>query len=314
MHREKLKIVASCLGEYRTAGNETLFYCPFCKHHKHKLSVNVSANVYKCWICDAKGKNVRRLIRKFGNYGMVAEWDKLTGRHDISDFDNIFSTNEDDDVIIQRVNLPDEFRTLTKDSLSPATLPAVNYLRARGIGKKEILEWKIGYCPSGEYAGRIIIPSFDTEGYVNYFIARSYDGAWMRYKNPQASRDIVFNELYLDWDDDIVLVEGVFDAIVAGNAIPILGSTLNNYTKVFSRLISEGPKVYLALDSDATYKEHKIIKNLLQYDMELHKIDTADIEDVGAITREEFAARKAAAKRIEDSSYILSDALSSIRI
>ena len=195
MHREKLKIVASCLGEYRTAGDETLFYCPFCKHHKHKLSVNVNANVYKCWICDAKGKNVRRLIRKFGNYGLVAEWDKLTGRHDVNDFDNIFSTNEDEDVIIQRVNLPDEFRTLTKASLSPATLPAVSYLRARGIGKKEILEWKIGYCPSGEYAGRIIIPSFDTEGYVNYFIARSYDGAWMRYKNPQASRDIVFNEL-----------------------------------------------------------------------------------------------------------------------
>jgi hypothetical protein len=48
--------------------------------------------------------------------------------------------------------------------------------------------------------------------------------------------------------------------------------------------------------------------------MDLYKIDTADIEDVGAITKEEFAARKAAAKRIEDSSYILSDALSSVRI
>jgi DNA primase len=314
MHREKLKIVASCLGEYRTAGNETLFYCPFCKHHKHKLSVNVGSNVYKCWVCDAKGKNVRRLIRKFGNYGLVAEWDKLTGRHDVTDFDNIFSTNEDEDVIIQRVNLPDEFRTLTKGSLSPATLPAVNYLRARGIGKKEILEWKIGYCPSGEYAGRIIIPSFDVEGYVNYFIARSYDGAWMRYKNPPASRDIVFNELYLDWDDDIVLVEGVFDAIVAGNAIPILGSILNSNTKVFSRLVAEGPKVYLALDSDVVQKEHKIIKNLLQYDMELYKINTAGIDDVGAMTKEEFAARKAVALRIEDSSYILNDALSSVRV
>lgn len=314
MHREKLKIVASCLGEYRIAGDETLFYCPFCKHHKHKLSVNVSANVYKCWICDAKGKNIRRLIHKFGNYGLVAEWDKLTGRHDINDFDNIFSTNEEEDVIIQRVSLPDEFRSLTKSSLSPATLPAVNYLRVRGIGKKEILEWKIGYCPAGDYAGRILIPSFDTEGYVNYFIARSYDGAWMRYKNPQASRDIVFNELYLDWDDDVVLVEGVFDAIIAGNAIPILGSTLNRDTKLFSRLVSESPKIYLALDSDAATKERKIIKNLLQYDMELYKIDTTGIEDVGAMTKKEFAVRKAAATRIEDNSYILNDALSSIQI
>ena len=136
----------------------------------------------------------------------------------------------------------------------------------------------------------------------------------MRYKNPQASRDIVFNELYLDWDDDVVLVEGVFDAIIAGNAIPILGSTLNRNTKLFSRLVSESPKIYLALDSDAATKERKIIKNLLQYDMELYKIDTTGIEDVGAMTKKEFAARKAAATRIEDSSYILNDALSSIQI
>tara|TARA_B100001250_G_scaffold73610_2_gene60106 strand:- start:2551 stop:3495 length:945 start_codon:yes stop_codon:yes gene_type:complete len=314
MHREKLKIVASCLGEYRTAGEETLFYCPFCKHHKHKLSVNVRANVYKCWICDASGKNIRRLLRKFGNYGLVAEWDRLTGRHDVTEFDNIFSNNEPDDVIIQRVSLPDEFRTLTKKTLSPATLPVVNYLRARGIDRNEILEWKIGYCPSGDYAGRVVIPSFDTEGYVNYFIARSYDGAWMRYKNPQASRDIVFNELYLDWDDDVILVEGVFDAIVAGNAIPILGSTLNRGTKLFARLVQESPRVYLALDSDASAKERKIIKNLLQYDMEVYKIDTTGIEDVGAMTKKEFAERKVTATRVEDSSYILNEALSSIRI
>jgi DNA primase len=314
MHREKLKIVASCLGEYRTAGDETLFYCPFCKHHKHKLSVNVRSNVYKCWICDASGKNIRRLIYKFGNATAVSEWDHLTGRHDISDFDTIFSEDEKSPDVIQRVNLPDEFRTLTQKTLPPARLPALNYLRSRGVGKNEILEWKIGYCPSGEYEGRILIPSFDMDGYVNYFIARAYNGAWLRYKNPAASRDIVFNELYLDWNKDVILVEGVFDAIVAGNAIPILGSTLNRNTELFARLIAESPCIYLALDSDAANKERKIIKNLLQYDMKLYKIDTSDIEDVGAISKEEFAARKAAAKRIEDSSYILSDALSSIRV
>ena len=136
----------------------------------------------------------------------------------------------------------------------------------------------------------------------------------MRYKNPPASRDIVVNELYLDWDEDVVIVEGVFDAIVAGNAIPILGSTLNRNTALFARLVKESPRVYVALDSDATAKERKIIKSLLQYDMDVYKIDTTGIEDIGAISKEEFAARKSAAQRIEDSSYILSDAVSSIRI
>jgi DNA primase len=313
MHREKLKIVASCLGEYRLAGDETLFYCPFCKHHKHKLSVNVRANVYKCWICDARGKNLRRLIHKFGTYAQVTEWDRITGRQDVTDFDTVFSGSLPDVEVIQRVTLPEEFHTLTRKNLSPATRPALNYLRARGIGPDDILKWKIGYCPSGEYAGRIVIPSFDMEGYVNYFIARTYDGSWMRYKNPPASRDIVFNELYLNWDEDIVLVEGVFDAVVAGNAIPILGSTLNHNTRLFARMVTQSPRIYIALDSDASYKEHKIIKNLLQYDMEIYKIDTSDIEDVGAITKKDFASRKATAHRIEDSSYILNDALASIR-
>ena len=314
MYKEKLKIVASCLGEYRTAGDETLFYCPFCKHHKPKLSVNIRANVYKCWICDASGKNVRRLLRKFGNYGLLADWDRISGRHDVNDFDNIFSTNDEKDVILQRVSLPEEFRTLTKSTLSPATLPAVNYLRVRGIGKSEILDWKIGYCPSGEYAGRIVIPSFDAEGYVNYFIARSYDGAYYRYKNPQASKDIVFNELYLDWDSDVIIVEGVFDAIVAGNAVPLLGSTLNPGTNLFGRLVSKSPTVYLALDSDVSYKERKILKSLLQYDIEVYKIDTSGVEDVGAMTKQQFAERKTAAIKVGDDSYILNDALSSIRI
>lgn len=313
MYQEKLRIIASCLGSYRMSGDEALFHCPFCKHHKPKMSVNINSNVYKCWICDARGKNVRRLIRKFSNYAMLAEWDRISGRHDVNDFDNLFA-EEDDDIIIQRVNLPEEFQTLTKDTLSPATLPAMNYLKARGITKAEILKWKIGYCASGEYAGRIVIPSFDTEGYVNYFIARTYNGAWLRYKNPQASRDIVFNELYLDWDKDVVLVEGVFDAIVAGNAIPLLGSILNSGAGLFARLVEESPVVYLALDSDAAAKERKILKKLLQYDLEVYKIDTNDIEDVGAITTEQFEERKNTAIKVEDQGYLLSNAVSSIRI
>ena len=313
MYQEKLRIIASCLGSYRMSGDEVLFHCPFCKHHKPKMSVNITSNVYKCWICDARGKNLRRLVRKFSNYAMLAEWDRISGRHDVNDFDNIFA-EEDDDIIVQRVSLPEEFQTLTSDTPSRAAHPALNYLKARGITKSEILKWKIGYCSSGEYARRIIIPSFDTEGYVNYFIARSYDGAWLRYKNPQASRDIVFNELYLDWDKDVVLVEGVFDAIVAGNAVPLLGSILNSNTGLFARIVEESPVVYLALDSDAADKERKIIKKLLQYDVDVFKINTAGIEDIGAITKEQFEERKQSAIRVEDQGYLLSDAVSSIRI
>jgi hypothetical protein len=32
-------------------GDEALFYCPSCKHHKKKLSVNLPTQKFQCWVC-----------------------------------------------------------------------------------------------------------------------------------------------------------------------------------------------------------------------------------------------------------------------
>ena len=105
----------------------------------------------------------------------------------------------------------------------------LNYLRKRGINSADILKWKIGYCEDGEYRNRIIIPSFNRDGNCNYFVARAWTKDWLKYKNPPASKNVVFNELMINWDEPIVLVEGIFDAIIADNSIPLLGSTLSAY-------------------------------------------------------------------------------------
>ena len=62
--------------------------------------------------------------------------------------------------------------------------------------RDDIVWWKIGYCPDGDYKQRIIIPSFDMKGNLNYFIARSYtSGEWQKYKNPPAEKDFIFKAL-----------------------------------------------------------------------------------------------------------------------
>ena len=149
----------------------------------------------------------------------------------------------------------------------------MRYLQNRGVSQSDILKWKIGYCFSGQYKNRVIVPSFDHEGDVSYFIARSYSGDSYKYKNPRVSKDIVFNELYIDWNDDLVLVEGVFDAIRAGNAVPILGSTLRSDSRLLRKIVFNDTPVYMALDPDAADKERRIIETLLRYDVELYKID-----------------------------------------
>ena len=208
--------------------------------------------------------------------------------------------------------MPEEFASLTSASPPRTAAYALKYLKERGVSHADIVRWKIGYCFDGQYRGRIIIPSFNDDGDANYFIARSYNGDSYRYKNPQASKDIVFNELFVDWNDDLVVVEGVFDAIRAGNAVPILGSTLRTDSRLLRKIVSNDTPVYMALDPDAMAKEHKIIETLLRYDVELYKIDIGGYEDVAEMPIEIFKERKKNAVFIDRGNYLLVNLLSAV--
>jgi len=313
MEGEKLQLLKSIFGKFHHSNDEHLFYCPKCKHHKRKLSVNLEKDAFKCWICDYYGRSLRRLVRKYGDFRTLQQWDKLFGREDVTKFDDIFS--EDSEIEeIQRIDLPEEFISLANDELPLAMTPALNYLDNRGVTKQDILHWKIGCCMGGDYNNRVIIPSFDEEGYVNYFVARTFNGAWKKYLNPPASKDIVFNELYLDFDQDLVIVEGIFDAIIAGpNAVPILGSTLRENSKLFQMIVKNDTPIYIGLDIDAENKSKKIIKDLLNYGIEVYKINTFGYDDIGSMAKEEFLKRKSEAVLYDSNDYLLYEALGEIK-
>ena len=298
MIAEKIKLVSNVLGRPRRQSSEHLYRCPYCNHHKKKFSVNFERNVYKCWICDAHGRNLRRVIRRFGDFKQLKEWDKISGIVDFSS-EKFELFKEEIPETLQRIELPKEFKTLT-GKVTPADLRAFSYLQNRGLTKTDMLRYKIGYCSEGEFEGRIIIPSFDYDGYVNYFIARSFNDHWMRYKNPNASRNIIFNELNIDWDSDVVLVEGVFDAIFAGNAVALLGSTLREESRLFQQLIKNDSSVFIALDPDAENKAMKIARTLLKYDVEVWKVDIPNGSDVASIGSAGFQRLKEDAVLLRD--------------
>ena len=311
MIEDKRKIVTQILGSYYQKGDEYLYHCPFCNHHKKKMSVNFVSGFYKCWVCDARGKNIYRIVRKFGNYQQRQKFLELQGRLDLNEFEDLF--NELNDVEEkQRIDLPEEFISLCNRDLPMDTTDAFRYLSSRGIGRREILKWKIGYCKEGRYAGRIIIPSFDLDGDCNYFIARSFVGHQRRYLNPPTGRDIVFNELNIDWDEPVILVEGVFDAIAAGeNAIPILGSTLRERSRLFQAIALHDTPVYMALDKDAEKKAEWIIKSMLKYDLEVFKvpIDDADVSEMGD---KEFKERLIKSTQIKSDMFFFEQMLENI--
>ena len=309
--KEAKKILHETLGNYIDKGAELLFTCPACGHHKRKFSINLDKSVYKCWVCDYRGRNIRRVIRSYGSYNQLQKWDAISQRSDIEKFAELFmETERTEDK--SKMELPEEFTSLCSEKAPATGTYALRYLQKRGITKEDILKWKIGYCFSGEYRNRIIIPSFDEDGDCSYFIARSYTGDSYKYKNPRAQKDIVFNELYIDWNKDLVLVEGVFDALVAGNAVPILGSTLRKGSELLRKIVRNDTPIYIALDPDAEEKERRIIKMLLEYDIELYKIDVSGYEDVGSMPKQVFEERKNNATFIEGDNYLLVNLLSAI--
>jgi DNA primase len=292
--RKKTTILKDVLGIPHQSSNELLFYCPFCKHHKKKLSINLEKLVYKCWICDSKG-GVSYLVKRFGSIDDRHDWALLTQEVDFSSIDSIFNQPQEKPTFVK---LPSEYICLANDQNHYSTKEAITYLWSRGVTQQQILFYKIGCCLGGKYKNRIVIPSFDDNGECNYFVARSYKKDWMSYKNPPASKNIIFNELMIDWEKPITLVEGVFDALKIKNSVPILGSTLKESTKLFKKIVETQTQIYIGLDQDALSKSLKIISILLEYGLEVNRLDTSQIEDIGSISQATAEKLKLESKRI----------------
>lgn len=300
----KLKILKEVFGYCYKSGSEWLFYCPKCKHHKPKLSVNLGKNCFKCWVCQYSGSSVFRLVRKYGNFLQRQAWEEFESVVDLSVslYEQMFGDTEEHEEAT--LNLPEEFRSLANKKVPLSGIPARNYLKERGVTKADIIRWKIGYCATGKYAQRVIIPSFNLDGRINYFIARSYGNGY-KYKNPEgATKDIIFNHLYTDWKNPVHIVEGAFDAIVAGNAIPMLQCSMREESKLFQEITKHDTPVYIALDPEAEKEAMGLIRRLLEYDVECYKVNISGEEDVSEMGKERYSALVEEAELMNPTRYL----------
>jgi len=240
-------LLESVLGKGRIkANNNVAFHCPFCHHHKPKLEINTQSQHWHCWVCNAAGRKLPILFRRL-NVDRKKVSKLIVLLEDVEYRPN--KTTTDTPVL----HLPEGFKPLWEfDKSSPEYRNAVFYLRKRGINIQDILKYRIGYCDTGPYNGKIVIPSFDANGSLNYFVSRAYyeDDTW-KHKNPDVSKDIIGFELHVNWDMPIILVEGAFDAItIKRNAIPLFGKTISDTLK--KRIVERGVKtIYICLDDDA---------------------------------------------------------------
>jgi len=266
-----VNLVSSVLGTGKpTSGTNYSYNCPFCNHYKPKLEINFQENEegvnhWHCWVCNKKGKKLVSLFKA------VSAPD-----HKIQELKNYvkISYQEEHGVKVEALALPKEYKTLHDASSSEVTVrQALRYLRERGITPTDIKRYSLGYCESGRYKDMIIIPSYDENGVLNYFVGRNFGPGDIKYKNPQASKNIVGFDLLINWDSPIILCEGTFDAMaIKRNAIPLLGKILPE--KLMKKIVSSSVKqIFIALDNDALKQAIQYCETLLNHGKEVFLVD-----------------------------------------
>jgi DNA primase len=250
---------------YIRKGEEAVYFCPFCSHYKKKLEVNVRTQEWHCWICNSCGKSIRSLFYKLkAKESYFDELYKIVGKS----WKRIESGVERP----QNLSLPDEFIPLWKPSKSFGYGHAMSYLQDRHVTMDDVLRYNIGYCEEGIYRQRVLVPSYDRDGNVNFFAARAYhEGNPYKYMLAPWPKDIIGFELFVNWNEPITLVEGTFDAIaVRNNAIPLFGTTLTFLLKL-AIVKNKVKRVNIVLDNDALRQAVDIFDRI--EDLQVGKID-----------------------------------------
>lgn len=317
MRRElKLKGLRSVLGS-PTAEKDTpkgFEFVAFCPRHaaragrqQGQLNVNVDTDQFHCWSCGWKGGNLLPLLRLGAPKNIIVEYaaelDSKRPKSHCTWIRVVSGSNYDEP------KLPVEFKTLSLPDGSPYQRLATEYLKGpdRRLDDAAIIKMRLGYCEDGPYRFRIVVPSFDDRGDINFSVGRLYMGAGERYKHERLSKDVVFNDWTIDWTRPLDIVEGPFDystPLMAGiNATCLLGSEMHH--SLFKKIVDTGIDVYCALDGDAFDKQLDILLGFVEHGVLAHYVPVPIGHDPGKMTPAEYARRRSEAVPVREKSDLL---------
>lgn len=258
--------------DYKEQGDEWVLACPECE--KEKLWVHVEpkgknpAGMWTCWYCDESGSPftlVKLLegLSLFKAIDTLKDYSKAVDRHDfrrsveraLADMDAPLPDTDTDTVC----QMPDGFVS-AYEGLPP-------YFGERGIDRRKALFHRLGYCTSGKYKNRLIVPVF-RKGKMRWFLGR-----WMKKTPPEGVKKYLNSsgskssfDLYgIDAAKKlkkIVLVEDVFSKICHGPSL--LATFGTHFSQAQLALLAETDveEVVICWDPDAMDKAWKLGRSL----------------------------------------------------
>lgn len=273
-------ILVSIMGEskqgaYDNNTTQYQFNCPYCADekggidNKYNLEISFSLGKYHCWSCGSAGP-ISRLIKSRGGKELADEYFRLIKEIKESKFYDLELFKDNGEFFSDfSLRLPSTFRTIDIKNCKNKAL--LQFLEKRCITQDIIDTYNIGLTTWDEedwsWRDRIVFPSYNAIGDLNYYVGRSYKDTDKRnkYKNCDADKfQIILHEDKIQWDADIYLVEGVIDCIYFPQAVSMLGKVLNKKSILYSTLFEKAnANIIIVLDGDTTEDETKRIYRLL---------------------------------------------------
>lgn len=292
---EKIALLKLAFGKVHQSvdGINVACYCPKCAEdghpHKLKLAVRLDDGRYHCWTCGRKGRSITQLFKRYASahYERSSQYFPVTKQRQ-----QITSIIDAVDV-----EVPSGFQLLAQcvNSYDYTHRQAIAYLFKRGLSIDDMWRYRLGISDDLEFKSRIIVPSFDVTGKLNFYVSRAInDRMWPRYKNADAKKQqIIFNEIDIDWTRPLVLTEGPFDVFkTTDNATCLLGNNLTPHFILFDKLVENSTPVILALDANEIKKTNEIAKLLHSYDVPVSTMSIAGFKDVGQMSKTQFEERR----------------------
>lgn len=257
------------------------FNCPTpkCRHDvdKYNLTYNSESHIFNCWKCGYKSF-IYNVACDYGSSSDLNKIKSILPKDLVDTLRNKSQSKPKVDHHLITCKLPEGYLPLGKNRNTPLYKLAWDYLvNERKVNPSFIDKYEIGYTETGPRRFRIIIPSKNALGRINYYEARSYvkGPKVIPYIKPPGDEvhknDIIFNEYFINWDLPIFLVEGVFDMLRVPNAIPVLGKEISEL--LISELLKHNSTVIICFDPDAIEKTVETFTKLSSLGLNVFFVD-----------------------------------------
>ena len=272
--------------------------CPICTQNegvdstKKKLAIKIDSGILHCWKCGYRARSI---------YGLLKRYKPHQAEEFIKTFNTASLISDAEEAAFEAqqeaIELPRGFQLLAEYYDEPEApyyiRQAVKYLKQRGITYRDFWYFKLGITALDlNYKNRILIPSHDQDGNLNFFTSRTHrPSVKPKYFNPRFHREtVIINYINIDWTDELTIVEGPFDLFkVNDNATCLLGKELTKEYALFQKIATNKTPVLLCLDNDAKRASLEVAKLLNSYSVSVRILELPlDIKDPGEISREQF--------------------------